>query len=200
MPRVRAALGALATVLLLLACSACQAQSTYAGWSGTTTSFDPVETSLNGGFLGWNYNLPEGQKSFAELVYQQNLDDTLRFSSIRSGLLGPPSTAGPLDVRGRMDFGYTWARYEPYENSNRLLSLGLSIQGDLNLSDDLALVVRAGYRFYFDQTSKPRCADGTLPREEGQAACFDHGGLAFSPDRLGDGHGVELTIGVLFRH
>ncbi len=166
----------------------------------TSTEFDEVEETVSGPVIGWNYVIPGGHESFAELAYQVDVDDTLQFSSIRSGLLSPIRPAGPFDFRGRMDFGYSWGRYDPHQNLNRFLSLGLSIQSVLHLSDDISITGLFGYRFSFDQTSEQKCADGTTAHDEGAATCLDHGGLGAAHDRLGDGHGPEFLIGIRISH
>ncbi len=185
----------------MLVCSACHAQSTYVGWNVSRPEFNQVETTLSGPLIGWNYALHDDKSTFAELGYQRNGADSLQLSSIRSGLLGPTISAGQLDLRGRMDFGYSVARFVLFENSNSLFSFGLSIQPTLHLTDDLALTGLIGYRFYYDQTRKRRCADGSHADGEGAATCLDHGGIEEDyPDRIGDAHGPEFTIGILYRH
>jgi hypothetical protein len=184
--------------MLAALAASCQSQSGYVGYATSHPEFDSITTTVSGPVAGLIWEHADEFSTFSELRWFEDPNGDLEFRGWQSGILSQASVLGPLEIRARIDLGFTWARRQTFSNSNELITVGLGIQPSLWLSDSVALVGQVGYRFYFDQTEATRCEDGHETSNTAGDACFDHGGIASQRQLLEDGHGPELSLGVRF--
>ena len=111
-------------------------------------------------------------------------------------LLGMRSTWTQLGeglLGGQVDIGYARADWEALNNENTLVSAGAGAFVDYPLSDQVALFVFGGVRYYLDTTNPTRCGDGSTTTSTGSGTCSDHGGILHVNDPIGDGWSVEVA-------
>ena len=94
------------------------------------------------------------------------------------------------------DIGAVHADLDRLRNGNTLVSLGFGVQPALRLHEAVSIVGVLGYRLYFDTTEPTTCNDGTTSSSVGSGTCSYHGGIAHYNERIGDGGGIEASLGV----
>lgn len=184
----------LATALALI--PSCESPAGYVGWASVQPKFDDVSANLKGPLVGVASEMPGKPSTYAELLLLGDEAVGVDASELRFGFRTRAAVKGPIELRGQLDIGIAGADVEGFLNANTLVSLGAAARPSVRLSPSVAIVGTFGYRYYFDTTEPTTCNDGSQSSSIGSGTCSHHGGIAHYNDYVGDGGGIELSIGV----
>jgi len=146
--------------------------------------------------LGWEGNSGGPASGYVELRFLEDEDEELDLGEFNMGIRTRPARRGPLGLRGQVDIGLVRADLDRLQNDNTLISLGFGVQPVLRLNEAVSIVGLLGYRFYFDTTEPTTCNDGTTSTSTGSGTCSSHGGIDHLNDKIGDGGGGEVALGI----
>ncbi len=184
-------------VISLLFCGNVFASGPYVEYGVQRLEFDQISTSAQGVTIGYAWR--EDKNLYLELDMMNSSDDLTYFDL--SGAYNFKLIDGEnLDLLFNVGVGVSYIDYEQFQNTNTLLSFPVGFTGSYSISEQWNAELSAGYRYHIDLTSPTECNDGTESDSVGSGTCSYHGGIKRYQDQIGDGGGINASLGFRYTY
>lgn len=159
--------------------------------------FDDVSLTTRGVSLGYIWG---EKKAFLFNLDLMKKSELLNYSDISIKYSHPLYSLESLDVFWNAGFGASFIDYELYGNPNTLLSLPLGISATYHFNKKLGVNFSSSYKLYTDLTSPTVCNDGSESQSTGSGTCSHHGGISRYNDKIGNGGGLNVGLGIIYSY